>query len=407
MLLASTAIAEEYQYKLNFHTQSGDRWLGNENIGNITANGLDLFISKATRHSSIGIMAMQYRDYNNSISDWRMITPEQEFKLAYSLYPTNSCKLWAAMTQTTYLNDLPFSAQGVYSKYTKDNWGLELGYEGDQQGAVHSRFAYAFRYRDFHHGRLLLGISQDYVEKQRASIEESNHSHFGSAMLLEVGERLQLFSGANRNTSVGENTWNIGLSWTANTSKFGLNPAGFLHYREKPESKYFLGLFTLWGMALNEHVCTELHGVFFRGGLKQSRIVGNSNYDKPGVGDQHEMQDFGALSIAFSSLEVQAGADAVLMHNDISAYLTFRDDLGLITRPYLGMTWNEFSDLYYDPMQHSLQDPQQDSWEIKVGGKIPVSSIDVMDHSRELGHLRINVVWNTKTGSRFATSWWF
>jgi len=226
---------------------------------------------------------------------------------------------------------------------------------------------------------------------------------------------LQLFAGGNYNLQSSKPTQIFGVAFHADPKVNGLNPAVMAVHRAKSSCKYTLAIFTLFGRTMNKFVIAGIDEAMFEGSLKRSRIIGGKYMGEPGLGNAYEMQDFGLVSIAYSSLRIEAGPGATLIQNDLTGYLTYPYVNRLGVSPYLGFTWTEFSDLIFNPANYQLDDPRQDYWEIKVGGKFPIRHGEIHQPMYHIGipqaiplvNMRLNAAFDNHGGVKFKSSFWF
>lgn len=397
-----------YASRVDFTGQSENRYLGSVPAGNISSFGLDMFVTDPARHSGVGLEVKQHENaLHPGIS---LVLPEQEFNLGINMPIVRGYGVRAAVTQQTFLNDSPFASFGVYPYYASGDVGIELGTERDQ---AKSNFVYVAGKWTHGNGTLFSGASSEYYEEQRATLEKHQYERTGLGYLLSVPRpRVQGLVGGNINWSTGKPTWILGFSRYAlvdtsakHNMQLGVNPAAHLSFRHKPGTDYALAMLALWGQSINRNATFGINEAFLIGAFKTSRIIGGRNFDTPGIGSSYQMQDYGRVSIAASWLNVQAGTTAQLISRDVSGYATYPGSIGPVVNPFIGVTWTEFSDLVYDPVQHRLDDPVQRYWIFKAGGKIRLA--DRADKRNQLGYLRLGVEVNTHGAVQGKGTVWF
>ena len=389
-------------FRLDLTDQNEHRYLGSVPAGTITTVGLNLYVDDPATHARI--LGLEVAQHENSLREGiGLVLPVQEFSLGMNVPATARCGLRIAMTQQTFVNDEPFASFGLYPYHDWTHGQIEVGLERDQE---HTDFAFVQGKWNAASNAVFYGASTERFEQQRATLERYRFERVGAGYLLDATRsRVQGFVGANINGDIKQTTWNVGFSHYASLSDPGVNPAFLLSFRHKPESDYGLALFTLGGRSINSHVSSAIQEAFFRGGLKSSRIIGSRYFDTPGVGNSYQMQDFGLVSIAASLLSVQAGTTAKLVSRDVSGYGTYPGTIGPVMNPFIGVTWNEFSDLVYDPVQHRLDDPVQRYWIFKAGGKVRLG--ERADSRNQLGYLRVGVEVNTHGSVLGKSTVWF
>jgi hypothetical protein len=379
------------------------RYISEDRVGSIAAFGLRLYVDNPQTHTQLH--GFEYEEFNNQVSaSTGLVLPKQRFAYGFCLKVNEHCGFKVAGTQEKYLNDDPFSAFGIYPKY-ENNWGgIELGYENDQKN---TRVSFAQgKIKKF--GTIYLAASLEDFEEGHAVIINQRHARLGGAYLGTIPKTpFRLFGGGNYNLDLEKPTWIAGISCVADVRSNGLNPAFTVIHRNKPDAKYTLGMLTLWGRTLNEDVTAAIDEAFLQGSMKRSRVIGGKYMGEPGLSNAHEMQDFGKVSIAYSSLDLKAGTEATLISQEVSGYLTCPRNFGRLANPYLGITWTKFTDLIYDPVIHRLNDPAQEYWEFKTGVKVRFRTIEDSRHRNQLGYCRLSLAVDTNGGYRLKSSLWF
>lgn len=391
-----------YQYKADLAIEYGPRFLGSENIGNTRGYGLFFYTSDpATHYSPLALEFEQHENMVDPSSD--IVLLKKRFALGTNFRANDHIGFRVGVSHQTFLNDDDFWSSGIYPYYNGAGSNVELGFEDDHTGRFYSALQYT---KNVGSGTLLAGVSEEKYQEQRATVIHFQQERIGGGYLADfTSQRFQVLASGNYNVDTQKPTWTLGLSRYAALDRNGLNPALTLTYRIKPESWYGLGIFTLGGHAINRYACQEIQKAFFSGSFTHSRLVGNRNYDTPLIGSSYEAKDFGTLVVAVSVLSVNAGATAKLISRDVSWYATYPHAFGVLRDPYVGLTWNEFSDLVYDPEAHQLLDPQQRFWEFKAGWKIRLH--ERKDRRNQLGQLRLSLVANTHGGWSAKTTTWF
>ncbi len=389
-------------FRLDFTGQDGQRYLGSVPAGDVASVGFTLYVDDPARRAKV--LGLEVTQYENTLRPGLgLVLPKQTFALGLNVPTARQCGIRTAVTQQTFANDDPFSSFGVYPYYGWSRGNIEAGMERDERNA---NFAYVAGKLRSSVGTLFYGTSTEYYEERRAAIEKHQYERTGLAYLADVAPlQLQGFAGANVNWDTGKPTWTAGLSRYASLNAMGANPAVHVSLRHKPGTDYALAMVTLYGRAINSYATSAIDEAFFLGGLKTSRIIGGRNFDTPGIGSSYPMQDFGNISIAASLLSVEAGTTARLISRDVSGYATLPGTIGPFTNPFIGVTWNEFSDLVYDPVLHQLNDPMQQYWVFKLGGKLRLS--DRQDPKNQRGYVRLGVEVTTRGSVLAKSTVWF
>lgn len=394
ILVPNMVLGNDYQYKTNLSYGDNQRFLGDQNLGNIKYQGLSLYITNPQTRSQL--FGFEITDYNNDLDGSSgLVVPEHEFDLGINHQINQRFSLKLATSYARFLGDDPFFSYGLYPSYQYKNNNLEFGHEYDEDGVFYCLMSRI----NSGQSQLFSALSlEDFEERHGPTVEEAKHHRFGGALRYHLTKDWHLIGGGNYNTDLKKMSWIAGFSNSINFLNRGLNPGIVAIHRVKPDSRYSLAIFTLHGYALNQMVNQVIHEAFFRGSFKRSRIIGGRYMGDPGLGSAHEQVDFATFSVAFSSLSVNIDDNTELMHYDVTSYLSYPGNFGKINRPYIGLTWTRFSDLIYDFRTHSLYDPKQQLWEIKFGGKLKFHG---------LPDVRINLVVDNTGGIDIKNSVWF
>lgn len=399
-LLPTTGLGQNYQHKLDLFENSVPRFLGEIEVGNISQHGLRLYVDDARSHHQL--FGFEINRYDNDVDPAvGLILLENEFNFGLNYPATSYCDLRIASSYQSFMGDEPFFSYGLYPSYQREQAGLELGHEADPDG----NFSYLLGNLRYNQHQVFYAWSRENFS-QHGSVEE-HHNRFGGGLRYGIKNWGHLLGAVNYNFHNDEPSWVMGFSHDIKMTGDFWNPGLMAVHRIKPGSHYTLCIFTLGGRALNEQVNYVLHEAFVRGAWKRSRIIGGRYMGTVGISSAYEQQDFGIISLAYSGLSIKASNQAELTQYDLTGYCTYPGHFGPLVRPYLGLTWADFSDLVFDPATHSLQAPNQNYWEFKVGGKIRLSEHPGPPHRAQLGYLRVNLALDNRGGVRFKTSFWF
>lgn len=414
ILLPASGLAQKYHYKLDGLTSSGPRYVGDQDVGDVSFTGFDLYVSQMKLRPShrsgapidttwSHLTGIEFRQFYNDIDETStLVLPETEFNFGLQLQAKQHCSFGVAGTQKTFLNDNPYSSSLFHMKYQRDHGGLELGLQPSSDGSL----TYLMGDHDFDTThRFYYSLSRETVETGNGpSINEKTYNRFGGGLRYQLPiDRLHLLFGAGYNPTLEKPSWVFGLSRSIDFGSQGWNPGLMAVHRIKPGSQYTLAILTFGGHALNQHANVGMHEAFYQGLQQTSKIVGGKHMGRTGIGNQYEQRDFGTISLAWSRLMIDISDDVALMQNDFTGYATWPGQVGPIFRPYFGLTVAKFSDLIYDPMLHNLTDPEQDYVEFMLGGKIQLSQ----QYDKEQGCLRVNLYFRDTGQLGLKTSFWF
>jgi hypothetical protein len=404
VLISYSSVAAELGYKSSLMFESGPRAVGGEQVGDITSLGLKLFAMDPRTHSML--FGFEYEEYDNDVPESAgLALTKHEFSAGISLQFSQPLSLKVAYSQAEYMGDDPYSAFGLYPCLRGERNGLELGLERDLAGTT---FTFAQGKLEQESGTLYGGMSYErFLEGHGSSGDTEFYRRLGGGYLYSVPDtRFRLLAGANYNFTQEKPTWIMGLSHYTDRASQGINPALSVFYRIKPGSQYALGILSLWG-DFGKHATTAIHEASLRGGLKRTQIIAGRNMGDPGIGSAYDANDFGLITFAASLMSVEAGSDATLVENDLTCYATYPHSALGIVRPYIGATWVKSSDLIYNPVRHTLDDPEQSLFEMKVGGKFRVGKTQENDPSFEQGFMRAELVVNNAGGASIEFQHWF
>ena len=385
LLLPNMASGDPFKHKADLEIGTVPRLLGNEDIGNISHRGLNFYVDQGKvklRHGKpdttwTQLFGFELMSYNNDGVDQSrgLILPEHEFALSLKYPPHSPGGIKLAASYQSFLGDDPFFAHGFYPYYKWEDVEVEIGSEYDVDGSFHYLMS-NLKMGEYH---VLLAISRESFEEGHGpNVNQVEHNRFGGALRYALIGRWHLIGGANINPSDdGKVTWLGGISHSIDYRANGFNPGLVAVLRVKDQSRYSLTIFTLGGKALGSPVTLVIDQALALGMFKRSRIIGGRYMGDPGLGSAHETVDFGVFVVAISSLSIDVSQDTELMHNDVSAYLSYPDNWGSLNRPYMGFTWAEDSDLIYDYQTHQLGDPRREYWQIKLGARVKVAEHDM------------------------------
>ncbi len=392
-------------YKFDAFATDVPRFIGDGRIGTIRSGGFRLYADDPSRHTLL--LGIEYEGLHNDFDRaTTLVVPEHSFNLGANLpLPRplfTGVRLAASSLQ--YRNDEPFSTFGVYPYRRFHAGSAELGFEQDQQ---HRTWVFGLGTFTVPTGELVVGGSFERLPLERGSADTHQVGRAGLGTLVAIPDtRLDLFGAGNYSPDDERFVWMGGLSFNADLHQQGIQPAGLLAHRRKPGTHYTLGIVTLLGRTLNSRVTRTIHEAFFRGGLKETRIIGGRYMGDPGLGKEHELVDFGGVAVAASNLEVAAGS-ATLLEREVSAYGTLSWSRGPVANPSLGLTYGESSDLVFNPRTHTLDDPVRRYWEVKLALKLPLGAVDPQDHRRQGGYARLWLAADNRGGVRFKATSWF
>lgn len=411
-LIAGAALAETpLSYKLDLFGADVPRFVGSDEIGSIRSGGFRLYADRLipipgtskTRPSLL--LGIEYQAFDNRLTvPTTLALPQHTFNLGADLPLAGLTGIRLAASSQQYLNDDPYASFGIYPYRRFDTGSAELGFEQDLQ---HRTWALALGTRTVPFGAVMAGGSLERLPRDRGSTDTEQQGRIGAALLVSVPHsRIDAFGGGNYCLDDERFVWVGGLSLNANVRGNGIQPSVLIAHRQRPDSRYTLAIATLWGRTLHPQVTRAIHEAFFRGGLKETRVIGGRYMGDPGLGSEHEMVDFGSFAIALSNLEVDAG-DATLLERDVTAYGTLPWTLGPLMNPVLGVTYGEFSDLIFNPAIHGMDDPDQRYWEFKLGIKVLTDLDHAHDTLREAGFARVWLAIDNGGATRLKVTTWF
>ncbi|MEK7147143.1 MAG: hypothetical protein AAB772_02710 [Patescibacteria group bacterium] len=220
-----------------------------------------------------------------------------------------------AATQLTEDNstEKDFSAYGIYlNRYGKFFKKTEIALESDNSGKT---LYYGYGRLDFlENADVLTGFSTE-------NSSQNTEQRIGLAIAPHF-KSYSLIFGLTHNLDAGNNAKLYGLAYSgAENSEF---PSFITIFRNKPESRYFLGIVSFKGKSFNKRANQGIYDAMFSGTLSGTRVIANRNFDQIGVSNLYKIRDYGKLVITTSIGDIKISDSTSLFFDAEEMTYTFK-----------------------------------------------------------------------------------
>lgn len=251
-----------------------------------------------------------------------------------------------------------FSAYGIYfNRYGKMFKKTELATESDSKG---KNLYYGY-------GRITLLQNADILTG--FSIESSDESfsrRFGAAIAPAL-KSYSLIFGLTRNLNEGNNAKLYGLAYSAGENSE--MPSFLAIFRDKPESKYFLGIIVFGNKTLNQYSYQGIYNTMFSGSLSGTRVIANRNFDQIGVSNLYKTSDYGKLAITASVGEIKISDVNSLFFDYEEVVYNFSGNGKSIKSWLASFGHNGNTNLVFNTKTRSLNEDYQQELILGIGAK--------------------------------------
>ncbi|MFA6908569.1 MAG: hypothetical protein WC289_01655 [Patescibacteria group bacterium] len=163
-------------------------------------------------------------------------------------------------------------------------------------------------------------------------------------------------------------------------------PGMYLTWRQKPGSKYFLGMASFGGKSLNPDVC----GILTRSGWKSllipTRVVRNQNFHIQTL-SQHN-QEFGRVSCSFVWFEFDVGDALASKSWEGSLYYSHVGwSAGRLAEPFIGYTASHEEQIVFNTTFYRLENPVHLVHAVELGFRLHILQSE--KDSYERGYVRV------------------
>ncbi|MBI2591403.1 MAG: hypothetical protein HYW34_01870 [Candidatus Brennerbacteria bacterium] len=250
-----------------------------------------------------------------------------------------------------------FNAYGIYlNRYGSFFKKTEIGAEYDNTG------------KTLYYGYSRINLSEKTAVLAGFSTENSEkdtEQRFGLAIAPNL-KSYSLIFGLTRNLTINDNAKLYGLAY------FGAENTGFPSFitvfRDKPESKYFLGIAAFGGKALNQRSYQGIYDVMFAGTLSGTRVVANRNFNQIGVSNLYKTQDYGKLVITTSIGDIKITDATSLFFDSEEITYSFNGNKP-VQLWFLSFGHNGETNLSFNPISKSLKEDYQETLVFGIGVK--------------------------------------
>lgn len=252
-----------------------------------------------------------------------------------------------------------FSAYGIYlnrfgSFLKKTELAMESNNHGKNLYYLYSRIAL------LQNADILAGFST-----------ESSNENFSQRLGLAITPTLKSYSlifGLTRNLNDDKNAKLYGLAYSAQENSE--MPSFLAVFRDKPESKYFLGILAFGGKALNQHANQGIYDAMFGGTFSGARVIANRNFDQIGVSNLYKTRDFGKLIITASVGDIKISDANSLFFDAEEADYTFSGNGESVKSWFMSFGHNGETNLVFNPTTRSLKEDYQQELAFGIGAKL-------------------------------------
>src|SRR3989338_7220376 len=151
---------------------------------------------------------------------------------------------------------------------------------------------------------------------------DDSSERLGTALISNESENYSAVLGLTKNLSDEKLTKLCGLAKNSPLKPGGKDDSFSFAtvFRQKPESDYFLGLFTFGGNSLNKYANQGIFEAMFFGSLSGTRIVGNRNFDRIGLSDAYRVQEYGkaVASVSWGKIKIDDNTNLIFDGEEIS-----------------------------------------------------------------------------------------
>lgn len=312
------------------------------------------------------VISISYLEANHS-SESAKFLPLTQNRLDYAA-SFNAVQNWQIKftgSELLQTNEESFSANGLY--FVRRSRGIlkavEFGAETDNR-QKDLYFGYGMFNAAAHD--FLVGFSEERTGDDSAE-------RLGTALISNFSENYSTVLGLTKNLSDDKLTKLYGLAKNSPLKPGERNDSfSFVTVlRQKPESDYFLGLFTFNGRSLNKYANQGIFEAMFSGSLSGTRIVGNRNFDRIGLSDAYRVQEYGkaVASVSWGKIKIDENTNLIFDAEEISYTL---GDFGKVRAFFVSLGRGGETNLVYNPALHRLEEDYQQYLSAGLGGKLPL-----------------------------------
>ena len=312
------------------------------------------------------IISVSYSESNHS-PESVVVLPLTKNRLDYAA-SFNAAQNWLikfAGSELEQADEERFSANGLY--FVRRSKGIlkavEFGAEMDNR-QKDLYFGYGMFNAAAHD--FLVGFSEERTG-------DDSSERLGTALISNFSENYSAVLGLTKNLSDEKLTKLYGLAKNSPLKPGERNdPFSFVTVlRQKPESDYFLGLFTFGGNSLNKYTNQGIFEAMFSGSLSGTRIVGNRNFDRIGLSDAYRVQEYGkaVASVSIAKMKISDTLSLLFDGEEISYTV---GNLGKIKSFFVSLGRSGETNLVYNFAGRRLEEDYQQYLSAGLGGKLPL-----------------------------------
>lgn len=251
-----------------------------------------------------------------------------------------------------------FNAYGIYlNRYGNFFRKTEMALESDNSGKT---LYYGYNRIDFlKNTDLLTGFSKE-------NSDNGSEQRLGFAIAPRLKSYSMIF-GLTRNLKDNDSAKLYGLAYSgAENSQL---PNFMAVFRDKPESKYFLGIMAFGSKALNQRSYQGIYDAMFSGTLSGTRVIANRNFDQIGVSNLYKTRDYGKLVVTASIGDIKVNESTSLFFDAEETIYTFSGNGNSVKSWFMSFGHNGETNLVFNPATHNLKEDYQQELNFGIGAK--------------------------------------
>lgn len=356
LLLLSGQLAFAY-YDLGIQYELRQNYLEDKNLG--TSSVLSNTLTAWEKNQPV--IAVRYSIAKNSEKSAAFLPLiKKQFDFGAGLKLNKDYLLKFATTQLIEDNATKndFSAYGFYlNRYGNFFKKTEIALESDNSG---KSLYYGY-------GRLaFIGDTDILTGFSTESSNDKTEQRFGLAIAPHLKSYSMIF-GLTRNLKDSDNAKLYGLSYSGvENSKF---PNFITVFRDKPASRYFLGIMAFGSKALNQRAYQGIYDAMFSGTLSGTRVIANRNFDQIGVSNLYKTRDYGKLVITASIGDIKISDANSLFFDAEETIYTFIGNGNSVKSWSMSFGHNGETNLIFNPTTRNLKEDYQQELTFGIGAK--------------------------------------
>lgn len=353
----------------------------------------DLFVISG--HTCVAAMTIKNRDYSGlSIQDL------QKDRLYFAFGLEAPLKSWLTLSavynhDTEQDSDESIDLFALYPTIKIGQTSVTIGYE--HNAAKKPEAAYVFAETTLREDLTMFTGASVYSTSGR-SYDSTHYFLNGGVQYVHWG--LWMLGGASLRFDGDEVPYTFGIAYPDEEGASGINPRFVLVNRHKPISDYNLGILTFGENGLSWRVPAGMNPAFVRGTMEATRVLGLRNLNI-GVGDRYTEHAYGTTVVLFTNGKIRITDDNAIKFLECAVYRSFNVIDKVPTKQYVGVVYDEETEIRYDFVSHSLVDESRKVMNVKYGNVFSAGGNTVLDLSASISF------WNEVEGGNVYLSMTF